>query len=201
MTLDEINQIGKFGAGFKSVFAVTNSPRIHSGSYHFEIKNFIVPYDIDNISGLDETIIILPFNKDEQDFYDLIEDTLVSLESESLLFLKNISEIKWKSDKSFGSYSLEIKDDFIKRINKKVRHQLHSDDYLVFSNTIQLGSAENLNLVVAYSLSEENGENKTRRITAYHDSKLFVFFPTSVNTGLKFLLHAPYKTTPNRETI
>ena len=40
---DDINAIGKFGAGFKSVFAVTNTPQIHSGEYHFEIQDFIVP--------------------------------------------------------------------------------------------------------------------------------------------------------------
>ena len=33
------------------------------------------------------------------------------------------------------------------------------------------------------------------------DSKLFVFFPTNERTGFKFLVHAPYKTTPSRELI
>ena len=40
---DDINAIGKFGAGFKSVFAVTKTPQIHSGKYHFEIRDFIIP--------------------------------------------------------------------------------------------------------------------------------------------------------------
>jgi HSP90 family molecular chaperone len=40
---DDLTTIGKFGIGFKSVFAITQSPVIHSGTYHFEITNFVVP--------------------------------------------------------------------------------------------------------------------------------------------------------------
>jgi len=34
----EINSIGKFGVGFKSVFAITLTPEIHSGHFHFKIE-------------------------------------------------------------------------------------------------------------------------------------------------------------------
>ena len=37
---DDLTQIGKFGVGFKSVFAITNRPRIHSGREDFDIKDF-----------------------------------------------------------------------------------------------------------------------------------------------------------------
>jgi len=202
--LNEINKIGKFGAGFKSVFAVTESPIIHSSNFHFEIKNFIVPYQIDDITENSSTKIILPFNKegsDKQKIYSFIKGTLLNLEAECLLFLKKISKINWETKSSFGSYYLETEDDFTKRLIKKVKHDLFIDNYLVFSNTIKIGGADNLNLVVAFSLKNNEGDDSPKRITAYHESKLFVFFPTSVNTGLKFLIHAPYKTTPNRETI
>jgi hypothetical protein len=35
--------IGKFGVGFKSVFAYTQNPEIHSGEYHFRIHDLVVP--------------------------------------------------------------------------------------------------------------------------------------------------------------
>jgi len=43
--------IGKFGAGFKSVFAVTKTPQIHSGEYHFKIRDFIIPEQIPSINN------------------------------------------------------------------------------------------------------------------------------------------------------
>jgi len=43
-------QIGKFGMGFKAVYVYTNTPEIHSGQYHFKIRNVIVP-DNENISN------------------------------------------------------------------------------------------------------------------------------------------------------
>ena len=37
---DDINAIGKFGVGFKSVFAITETPRIYSGFNNYEIQYF-----------------------------------------------------------------------------------------------------------------------------------------------------------------
>ena len=39
----DVAQIGKFGIGFKSVYAFTASPEIHSGDEHFVIKRYIRP--------------------------------------------------------------------------------------------------------------------------------------------------------------
>ena len=85
---NDINKIGKFGAGFKSVFAVTNTPKIHSGKYHFEIKDFIIPIEIDPIN-LENNItkIILPLKNEE--VKEKISEKLQNLEMETLLFLNN----------------------------------------------------------------------------------------------------------------
>jgi HSP90 family molecular chaperone len=48
-TLDK-KQIGKFGIGFKSVYAFTESPEIHSGDEHFVIERYIRP-DQSHLSG------------------------------------------------------------------------------------------------------------------------------------------------------
>lgn len=58
---DDINAIGKFGVGFKSVFAITTTPIIHSGEFHFKIDDFVVPSIVEN-NGIKETLIVLPFN-------------------------------------------------------------------------------------------------------------------------------------------
>ena len=38
-----LTSIGRFGIGFKSVYAFTASPEIHSGSEHFAIDSFVLP--------------------------------------------------------------------------------------------------------------------------------------------------------------
>ena len=44
---ERLDQIGTFGIGFKSVYAFTRSPEIHSGDEHFVIRNFIRPHAVD----------------------------------------------------------------------------------------------------------------------------------------------------------
>jgi hypothetical protein len=38
----DVNLIGKFGIGFKSVFSITDFPEIHCGKYHFKIVDYEV---------------------------------------------------------------------------------------------------------------------------------------------------------------
>lgn len=40
---EDHTSIGKFGIGFKAVFAYTETPEIASGDYHFRIRDLIVP--------------------------------------------------------------------------------------------------------------------------------------------------------------
>lgn len=40
---DDPTSIGKFGVGFKAVFAYTSTPEIQSGEYHFQIRDYFVP--------------------------------------------------------------------------------------------------------------------------------------------------------------
>ena len=42
-----LDQIGTFGIGFKSVYAFTRSPEIHSGEEHFVIRHFIRPQAVE----------------------------------------------------------------------------------------------------------------------------------------------------------
>ena len=42
----DLTAIGKFGIGFKSVYAYTRTPRIYSGGEAFRIENFVRPYAV-----------------------------------------------------------------------------------------------------------------------------------------------------------
>jgi len=194
---DDINAIGKFGAGFKSVFAVTETPQINSGKYHFKIRDFIIPEQLPSINNDSKTTIVLPFNHSNlscDEAYRQINKRLGSLESESLLFLRNIKEIKWKTLNDSGHYLANkdsVKAYIISRHNNREKYQ----EYLLFNCSIKIEDKD-IKLSIAYSL-----DDKINKIVPLNDTKLFVFFPTNERTGLKFLLHAPYKTTPSRETI
>lgn len=58
--------IGRFGIGFKSVYAWTDRPEIHSGGEHFAIENYVHPTPTAEFDGAapGETVIVIPF-KDE----------------------------------------------------------------------------------------------------------------------------------------
>ena len=95
---DQVEQIGKFGIGFKSVFAVTKTPIIDSGPFHFKIIDFVLPEPIGSPSDDEYVYISLPFNHDQSvrsplEIHQVIESKLCELKPSCLLFLKNISRI------------------------------------------------------------------------------------------------------------
>ena len=103
---DDINAIGKFGVGFKSVFAITQTPIIRSGEYHFKIDDFVVPAHL-NKEQINATKIVLPFEhkiRSREDIFKLVNDKIEDIGLKSLLFLRNIEEVKWKSPHNRGHY-------------------------------------------------------------------------------------------------
>ncbi|MBW3021166.1 hypothetical protein KY334_07765, partial [Candidatus Woesearchaeota archaeon] len=194
---DDVNLIGKFGSGFKSVFAITKTPIIHSGNFHFKITDFIVPEEIEspNIELNKETKIILPFNHSDissEKAYEQISIRLQELESESLLFLRNIKEIQWSTENKEGHYLAEVKDNKA-TLMSEIDKQDNLKEYYLFTENVEI-SGTKLDIIVAYPY-------KDKRIVRMQNSKLFVYFPVNERTGLEFLVHAPYKTTPSRESI
>src|SRR3990172_9686240 len=59
---EDLNLIGKFGVGFKSVFAVTKTPYIFSGEYKIKFEDFVIPSVVSNSAKVQGTLIRLPFN-------------------------------------------------------------------------------------------------------------------------------------------
>jgi len=56
---NDINKIGKFGIGFKAVFAYTSTPKIYSKDCNFEISDLVVPTAIESIvPNSSETLMI-----------------------------------------------------------------------------------------------------------------------------------------------
>ena len=208
-TKDELTAIGHFGIGFKSVYAYTDQPEIHSGStddnIDFLIENYVWPKAIRSINRIDseETVLILPFKPEEKDDgYQDISNALKNLGARTILFLREIEEIQWHISNMSGTYSRKSKkiDDSVRQVtvtgisNGK---EPTSEEWLIFSHPVTneedcyAGDVE-----VAFWI-----EPNSQRIHPIEASPLVVYFPTGTPTGVRFLIQGPYKTTPDREKV
>lgn len=91
--------IGKFGVGFKAVFAYTNTPQIHSGVFQFKIKNLVVPETLPRRTSDDFTAFLFPFNNPKKKPARAVEEInrgLRALTDNTLLFLNHIREIEYR---------------------------------------------------------------------------------------------------------
>lgn len=207
---NDLTQIGKFGIGFKSVYAYTNAPKVYSGSEAFCIGNYVLPHPIDKIKIPDnETLFAFPFNHDEiypEQSFKEISARLRDIGIRTLLFLNHIEEISWHIDgHESGTYIRDIKTEkYYKRvyvISKVGEQNVEDEEWLVFEKPLKLNVSNTTDLKVETAFKIERDKNGKELITPAKDCKLIVFFPTEKPTYLDFLIQGPYKTTPNRENI
>lgn len=97
---DDDENIGRFGIGFKAVFAYTESPSIWSPNYSFQILDLVLPSEIAPEHDLNgNTRFKFPFNnpkKSSQHAYAEILAALEELSEPTLLFLTHIKSIRWR---------------------------------------------------------------------------------------------------------
>ena len=193
--------IGRFGIGFKSVYAVTERPEIHSGEEDFAIENYVHPVAIQEIPrSTDVTIIKLPLK--ERGYHEEIRDGMKRLGPDSLLFLHEIEEIEWKIENGASGLYLRGQSDQLAEhvqqitiIGKEDGQDDIEQDWLVFSKLMTSPDGEEIgNVEIAFSVKEG-------RVVPVTRSFLVVFFPTVVETHLGFRVQGPYRTTPSRDNV
>ena len=198
-----VNSIGRFGIGFKSVYAFTRQPEVHSGSEAFSIVDYVLPHAVAaRDRGADETLIVLPLKRDDPGAFEEIAEGLRSLGGEPLLFLKQVREIAWSVEgETSGSYRRETSGSgLMHEVTLESTHgiDIARAEYLLFSRDVEhdggiVGQAE-----LAFNLEKEGD---TRIIRTIPDARLVVFFPTVLPTYTGFLVQGPYQTTPSRDNI
>ena len=204
---EDLNAIGKFGVGFKSVFAITETPRIYSGPNNFEIQNFVLPNFFKKIPRNNNTKIILPFNhrtRNKDLIYSIIEKKFENIDLTNILFLSNIQNIEWNTKSKVGRYFKKLKN--IPKLKNIKRVEIFSktdgieniEKYIVIHKNVKINEKA-LKVEIAYTIGKNKDSNET--IVPLEDSKLIVFFPTEKITFLNFLIQGPFRTTPNRENI
>ena len=205
---EDLVKTGRFGVGFKSVFAFTATPIIISGCEHFQIYGLYRvkehPYP-DNFPR-SRTRIILPFNHESEnpdyvedlmpqaEAYSKIEERLTSLNKNTLLFTRNIREIRWEINDRSGHYLREDDIGDSARMTT-ITDGEHLKKYLVFSREPIWEGKVHKAVDVAFSIDEKGA------IVSAEEDFLYVLFATTQETHLKFILNGPYRTNPARETI
>lgn len=200
---EDLTQIGKFGIGFKSVYAFTHSPEIHSGDEHFRIERFVHPFAVEPIS-LDEgeTLIVLPLNHPQvvaAEAFTAIARRLQALGLDTLLFLPQTEEIEWMIEGvGTGTYLREsTKLNLARRVSLlgSANGNEQDEEWLVFEKPLDPNTENSLLQVqVAYRFVDDH-------IVPHDHAKLAVYFPTEKETHLKFLIQGPYRTNPARDNI
>jgi len=203
----DLTQIGKFGIGFKSVYAYTSKPEIHSGDEHFYIEKFVRPYSSYKIK-IDSpwtTLFIFPFDKSDiqpERAYEEISKGLRNMSLQTLLFLNNIQTIEYcLPDQTSNAYSREeqlLKS--CKRIVLSAQNTIDHECYLIFEKTLPVPDVpkKKVKTQVAFKLSKKDTSECIQRVD---NSPLVVFFPTDKPTHLGFFIQGPYRTTPSRDNV
>lgn len=92
----EDSKAGKFGIGFKSVFAFTETPHIYTDDICFKITDMFLPEEIPQRATNGETIFEFPFDNNKLPAnvaIEKIEAGLKDINATTLLFLSNVKEI------------------------------------------------------------------------------------------------------------
>jgi len=220
---DDLIKTGCFGLGFKSVFAITATPSIHSGD-----ENFLI-YGLYRLKALQPpenlktgiTRICLPFNHPEEkpDFVKVLTEKttafkeishrLKELDMNTLLFTRNILEIKWsiqdeQGNKKNGHYLRDDENKFKLKISNNLQTRRteitdgdNLDTYLVYSRPINWHNKKHKPVDIAFFLKKEN----EKEVISSSRKKLFVLFPTTIDTHMGFLINGPFRTPAHRETV
>ena len=205
---EDLVKTGRFGIGFKSVFAFTATPIIISDSEHFQIYGLyrVREYPYPDGFPRSRTRIILPFNheSDQPDFveelvsqeeaYRQISECLVGLDINTLLFTQNIQEIRWEIGNRSECYSREDEVDDNVRLTT-IKDGGNQKTYLVFWKVPIWEGEEHKAVEVAFTVDSQH------QLSPIEAKYLHVLFPTREETGLRFILNGPYRTNPARETI
>ena len=210
---DDLTRIGKFGIGFKSVYAYTNTPKVFSGDEAFCIENYVQPYAVPKVEiEPDDTLFIFPFDHGDvppEQARNAIAGRLRELGLRTLLFLRSISKISWAiAGAESGVYSREEPDMQREQHARRVHIISKFDDekqeakWVVFERPVEAGdgNTSTLRVEVAFRISRDSTNGK-ETIASVQDSPLVVFFPTEKETYLKFLVHGPFRTNPPRDNI
>jgi hypothetical protein len=210
----ELPSIGQFGVGFKSVFKYAERVEIYEGNLRFALENYTKI--INNIQPLHEldsdnqlTTFKVIFKKSLADI--AIKDSFEILESfnhESLLFLKNLQEIKIQSEgfknyiekQDLGSFRIKILENKNDLSETSFWHLKTQE----VTTELKDGNSDTKAMrktYLGYAIRLEHSENEFK-FSQIEKGKIFTYFPLEEQiSNLKFHIHAPFVINLNRSML
>ncbi|MBQ9521146.1 MAG: AAA family ATPase [Oscillospiraceae bacterium] len=192
-------KIGKFGIGFKAVFQYTATPCIYDPDIFFRITRFIVPERLDTDypeRKAEETLFVFPFDNgkmSKKDAYADISEKLRTL-SFPVLFLSKLETVTFQAGDDSGAYGKQT-----------LQTRTFGD---TAAQLLELSGERGKEHLWLFSRSDESGRMYSAGFFLNEAGKLrkcdeaaFCFFPTKEQTGLNFIIHAPFLLTDSREGI
>lgn len=209
------DKIGRFGVGFKAVFAYSETPTIYSPTFSFRIEDLVLPHEVPllpNLGGL--TRFLFPFNnpkKDPQTAYAEVALGLAELSEMALLFLPSLSSISWSIEGGNSGELLRIPHsaEHMEILRQSSGGEPVAFHYLRFDEPVEGLGRQNVS--VAFQLGFTGGATQydpgrpladQLRVVAAEPGQVAVFFPAEKETSnLRFHLHAPFVPELSRASI
>ena len=209
------DKIGRFGIGFKAVLLYTETPRIWSPTYAFEIAEMVLPSELPPKSTFGgRTRFEFPFNsgkKPRNVAFTEVRDGLDEISANTLLFLSHIEEIEWRIEDRGEGRLLRIGHSYhhieiLREIDDRATESSH---FLRFTEPVE--GLELQYAAIAFELEPlaENGATDARlsfaeqfRIAPADRGCVAVYFTAAKETSnLRFHLHAPFVPELSRSSI
>ena len=209
------DKIGRFGIGFKAVFAYTDSPRIWSPTFAFEISDMVRPTEIALKPSLgDRTRFEFPFDSSKKpagDAFCEVKAGLEEISAETLLFLSHIESIDWRVEGETGANLLRVShsDHHVEALKERDGKATKSSHFLRFTQPVE--GLDKQYVAIAFELDPLPGGSssstnvplaKRFRIVPAKPGRVAVYFHCAKETsGLRFHLHAPFVPELSRASV
>ena len=198
-------QAGKFGIGFKSVYAFTDTPYIYCDSVCFRIDQLLLPVQIDDLKNREMgwTEFHFPFDSPKISAAEAkkkIQQGLVEIESTTLLFLNNISELDYVLEDSSSYSVIKEKDGCIITCSvMKGNKTVQKDTWMRFSKDSTL-EGKGIQVDIAFPMFYKDKE-KVYDFMRGGDKVFIKFLAKNEKSNLRFFINAPFGCTPARDTV
>ena len=206
---EDSTKIGRFGIGFKATSRITDSPRIRSNQFAFQIHNQEIPERINSteipLESNYSTTFVFPFGTKKFKADHIEKETLATLlkiDSKNLLFLQNINTViieyiqGGSKRRILGKQELEnnlvrlresldgTKNSVTSEFYLKYQKRIDSDELSKWAKSANLEVEEKSgSLSIAIAIKAEVSEDSVNPIPVsikpIENSKLFVFFPAN----------------------
>ena len=212
---EDDDKIGRFGIGFKATFVYTDTPRIWSPRFAFEISDKVLPKEMTlNPSLGDRTRFEFPFDsskKSAKDAFCEVKAGLEEISADTLLFLSHIESIDWRVEGETEANLLRVSrsDHHVETRKKRDGKATKSSHFLRFTQPVE--GLDKQYVAIAFELDPVPGGSssstnvplaKRFQIAPATPGRVAVYFDCARETsGLRFHLHAPFVPELSRASV